>query len=241
MKIGLLGYGNMGKEIEAIAIDRGHEVIHRFNRNNLPSQDKISECDVIIEFTLPDYVIENLQLCLQSGTPVVSGTTGWYEHLDTLRKQFKDGNGTLFTASNFSLGVNIVFYINKVLAKIMSNFSDYRVDMLEVHHTRKLDAPSGTAITLANGIIENITGFNGWQLANEPLMEHYLPIAAIREGDVPGTHKVKYTSNIDTIELTHIAHNRKGFALGAVLAAEWCLDKKGAFGMEDMLNFEGLK
>lgn len=238
MKIALIGYGKMGLEIEHVLASRGHSVVHTFTSTNPPDLERLRDADVVIEFTRPEAVAANLRMCFAAGVPVVTGTTGWYSQFDAVANACRVANGALFTATNFSLGVNITFYINKVLARIMASQKAYKAGMTEIHHTRKLDAPSGTAITLAEGIIENNPSLNGWCLAGAEDEAGKLPIEAIREGDVPGTHVVRYDSEIDRIELTHIAHNRKGFALGAVLAAEWLHGKKGVFGMSDMLNFE---
>lgn len=240
VKIALLGYGKMGLEIEKICDQRNHTVVHRFNRQHLPTPESLQEADVVIEFTNPESARENILSCFDAGVPVVTGTTGWYQHFDEIKRICAEKNAALFTATNFSLGVNITFFINKILAKIMAGQNGYKANITEIHHTRKLDAPSGTAITLAEGIIENNQAFSGWKLDSTMAAEGLLPIHAIREGDVPGTHIVRYQSDIDSLSLTHEAHNRQGFALGAVLAAEFVAEKKGVFGMHDMLNFETL-
>ncbi|MBL7811267.1 MAG: 4-hydroxy-tetrahydrodipicolinate reductase [Bacteroidetes bacterium] len=242
MKIAIIGYGKMGKEIESIAIARGHEIVARFSTQHALNADELKKADVAIEFTKPDTAPENLTHCLQNGVPVVCGTTGWYDHFETIATLCKTNNGSLFTATNFSLGVNITFALNEWLAKIMAGQSGYRAGITEIHHTRKLDAPSGTGLTLAQGIIRNNPHFEGWKLesACATADSGQVPIHAIREGEVPGTHVVTWESEIDTLKLEHIAHSRKGFALGAVLASEWLIEHKGVFGMQDMLNFDAV-
>lgn len=240
VNIALLGYGKMGVEIEHVLAKRGHAVVHTFTSSNPADLERLKDADVVIEFTRPEVCVQNLKMCFAAGVPVVTGTTGWYKEWDHVKKACDQTQGTLFTATNFSLGVNIAFFMNRILAKIMAKQEGYTAALTEIHHTRKLDAPSGTAITLAEGIIENNPHFNGWILEEKPAQSGALPIHAIREGDVPGTHVVQYNSDIDRIELKHEAHNRKGFALGAVLAAEWVANKKGIFGMADMLNFDAL-
>jgi 4-hydroxy-tetrahydrodipicolinate reductase len=231
MKIALLGYGRMGKEIEKIALQRGHEIVIKTNSDD--SFD-INLADVAIDFSIPTSAFSNISNCFSNNVPVISGTTGWLEKYDDAVNLCKDKNGAFIYASNFSLGVNIFFELNNLLAKMMDNLSDYNITMEEIHHTKKLDAPSGTAITLADGIIENSSKSN-WELDGE-VSEVSIPIIAKRIPDVPGTHTVDYSSEVDSIEITHTAHNRKGFALGAVVAAEWILNKKGVFTMKDVLN-----
>jgi 4-hydroxy-tetrahydrodipicolinate reductase len=240
VKIALLGYGKMGLEIEKIAAQRQHQIVHTFTSNNPPDIERLKDADVVIEFTRPGVCVPNLKLCFAAGVPAVCGTTGWYSEFEHVKIACAQKNGALFTATNFSLGVNITFFINRMLAKMMAKQNGYAAGITEIHHTRKLDAPSGTAITLAEGIIENNDRFNGWVLAENLAETGSLPINALREGDVPGTHVVQYNSSIDRIELKHEAQNRSGFALGAVLAAEWIFGKKGIFGMQDMLNFDAL-
>ena len=231
MKIALLGYGRMGKEIEKIALQRGHEIVIKTNSDD--SFD-INLADVAIDFSIPDSAFSNISNCINNNVPVISGTTGWLEKYEDAVNLCKDKNGAFIYASNFSLGVNIFFELNNQLAKMMNNLSDYNITMEEIHHTKKLDAPSGTAITLADGIIENSSKSN-WELDGD-ISEKSIPIIAKRIPDVPGTHTVDYSSEVDSIEITHTAHNRKGFALGAVVAAEWILNKKGVFTMKDVLN-----
>jgi len=240
VKIALLGYGKMGLEIEKIAAQRHHQIVHTFTTKNPADLDRLKDADVVIEFTRPEACVQNLKLCFAAGVPVVTGTTGWYAELAHVKAACNQTHGALFTATNFSLGVNIAYFINRILAKIMAKQDGYSAGITEIHHTRKLDAPSGTAISLAEGIIDNNPRFNGWELGENTAKSGALPIHALREGDVPGTHVVQYNSDIDRIEIKHEAHNRKGFALGAVLAAEWLADKKGIFGMQDMLKFDAL-
>lgn len=229
----------MGHEIESVARERGHQTGHVFNSANPVSADLLSEADVAIEFSRPELAVSNILICAEAGCPVVVGTTGWYHDFEKVSKQVEHLNGSLLYGTNFSVGVNIVFFINQMLARLMNAYPEYQAEIEEIHHTRKLDAPSGTAITLAEGLIQNHSSYIEWQLAN-PGSSGVLNIEAIREDDVPGTHTVTYRSEIDTIELKHTAHNRKGFALGAVKAAEWLKDKKGIYSMRDMLNFDAL-
>jgi len=238
MNIALIGYGKMGHEIEQAALSRGHRIVAAIDVNNLDDFDSEEFCsaDVAIEFTRPDVAVGNLYRCFAAGVPVVCGTTGWSAKLDEVRRQMEKADGTLFWASNFSLGVNLFFALNKKLAQMMNTFPDYNVRMVEVHHIQKLDAPSGTAITLAEGIIENLDRKTAWEKEVETAVDH-LAIASIREGTVPGTHEVIYESDVDTISIKHEAKNRRGLALGAVIAAEFTAGKKGFWGMNDMLTF----
>jgi len=231
MKIALLGYGRMGQEIEKIATSRGHEIVIRKDAGD--SID-ITKADVAIDFSIPTSAFGNISNCLENNVPVISGTTGWLEKYTEAVNLCKEKKGAFIYASNFSVGVNIFFELNKQLAKMMSNLEDYNISMEEIHHTKKLDAPSGTAITLAEGIIEN-TSKENLKLGTE-ISEINIPIEAKRIPDVPGTHTVWYSSELDTIEIKHTAHNRKGFALGAVIAAEWIIGKIGVFTMKDVLN-----
>lgn len=237
MKIALIGYGKMGKEIEKIALERGHEIVSIIDINNASDFDSeaFKSADVAIEFTQPATAIGNYRKCFEKNVPVVAGTTGWLEHMDEIKKACADKNQTFFYASNYSLGVNIFFAVNKYLAKIMDNFPAYDVKMEEVHHIHKLDAPSGTAITLAEGILENIKRKLKW--VEDSGNQEELGIKSIREGEVPGIHEVIYESEADTISIKHDAKNRKGFALGAVIAAEFTKGKKGFLTMEDVFNF----
>ncbi len=238
MKLAIIGYGRMGHEIEAIALQRGHEVILTIDKNNLHELEgaKMKEVDVAIEFTFPESAVSNYMKCFNAGVPVVSGTTGWLEQLPKVIAACEKANTGFFYASNFSLGVNLFFELNKRLARMMQPFSDYQVRMNEIHHTKKLDAPSGTAITLAEGIIKEIPRYSKW--VNSPLAEkNELSLTSERIGDVPGTHEVFYRSEVDEITIRHEAFSRKGFALGAVVAAEFMQGKKGFFGMADLLKF----
>lgn len=237
MKIGLIGYGKMGKEIERIALDRGHEIVLIIDINNPEdlTTENLKKADVVIEFTVPASAIKNYMLCFEAGVPVVSGTTGWLEKRDEIHQACKTANGTFFHTTNFSLGVNIFFAVNKRLAQLMANRSEYKVEMKEIHHTQKLDAPSGTAITLAEGILENIPTKKSWVNQSTENSDE-LGIISEREGQVPGTHIVNYDSEVDYIEITHCAKSRKGFAFGAVLAAEYSVGKKGILSMNDLLN-----
>ncbi len=232
MNIALLGYGRMGKEIEKIALQRGHTIIHKIS-NDIASYD-FSTVDVAIDFSIPSAAFENISHCIKQQIPVISGTTGWLDRYDEIVSLCTSEKGAFIYASNFSLGVNIFFEMNAYLAKMMSQLEDYKVGIEEIHHTKKLDAPSGTAITLAEGIIEN-TNYSDWKL-EEASKETDIPIIAKRIPEVPGTHEITYTSSIDTISIQHEAHNRQGFALGAVVAAEWIQDKEGVYTMKDVLN-----
>jgi len=232
MKIALLGYGRMGQAIEKIAIDRGHEIVLKVEEN-IKKYD-LSVADVAIDFSIPTAAVGNISHCFESGVPVVSGTTGWLDQYDEMHNLCKQKNGSFIYASNFSLGVNLFFELNKKVAKLMNPMlKTYSVTTEEIHHTKKLDAPSGTAITLAEGIIEN-THFENWKLYEGDTKN--LTITAKRVGDVPGTHSITYHSEVDEIEIKHTAYNRQGFALGAVVAAEWLKDKKGIYGMKDVLG-----
>jgi 4-hydroxy-tetrahydrodipicolinate reductase len=238
MKIALIGYGKMGKTIERIACERGHEIVSVIDVDNLDDFDSeaFKSADVAIEFTVPQVALSNYRRAFASGVAVVSGTTGWTEELPQLKKEIEEGGKTLFWSSNFSIGVNIFMAVNKYLASIMNQFPNYNVEMTEVHHTQKLDAPSGTAITLAEGILENLDRKTGWVKETETKPAD-MAIKSIREGQVPGIHTIRYESEVDSIEITHDAKSREGFALGAVVAAEFTAGKKGFFGMEDMLKF----
>ena len=232
MKIALLGYGKMGKAIENIALERGHSIVLKIN-DDINNYD-IRTADVAIDFSIPEAAVKNISNCLKNGVPIISGTTGWLKNYNDMVALAKERDGAFIYASNFSLGVNIFFELNKQLAKMMSNLSQYNVDLEEIHHTQKLDAPSGTAITLAEGIIENTTN-KSWSLGKTD-EANTIPIESKRIEDVPGTHFVNYNSNVDTISISHTAHNRQGFALGAVIAAEWIIGKTGVFTMNDVLN-----
>ena len=237
MRIALLGYGKMGQTIEKIALERGHTISHAINIDN---QDELAlltsaSADVAIEFSEPGSAYKNITHCLQNGVPIVVGTTGWLDQLPQVEELCKKQNGTFFYASNFSIGVNIFFRLNELLAGIMNDFPEYGVEMEEIHHIHKKDAPSGTAITLAEGIISRLNNKNSWAL-DENSNKQSLPIYSKREGEVPGTHTVIYKSGIDEIEIKHTAHSRLGFALGAVKVAEWLPGRKGVLSMQDFLN-----
>ena len=232
MNIALLGYGKMGKTIEQIAIKRGHNIVLRIDKDD--KNYDITKADVAIDFSIPTVAFNNISNCINNNVPVISGTTGWLDKYDDAVALCKEKKGAFIYASNFSLGVNIFFELNKTLAKMMSALKQYSVSMEEIHHTQKLDAPSGTAITLADGVIEHHEEYSNWKL--EENGESTIPIVAKRIEDVPGTHTVTYESEVDTINIEHIAHTRQGFALGAVVAAEWIAGKTGVFTMNDVLN-----
>jgi 4-hydroxy-tetrahydrodipicolinate reductase len=231
MKIALLGYGKMGQVIERIALERGHEIV--LKKDEFNTYEGLESADVAIDFSVPSAAVNNISSCFNANVPVVSGTTGWLEHYDEMIALCKAKNGGFISSSNFSLGVNLFFEFNEYLAKIMSKFNHYKVNMEEIHHDQKLDAPSGTAISLAKGIIEN-SNYTNWTL--DTPKEDQIHIEAIRVGTVPGTHTVTYNSDVDSIEIKHTAHNREGFALGAVIAAEWLAGKHGIFTMKDVLD-----
>ena len=231
MKLALLGYGRMGKAIEHIALKRGHEIVCKVDKNL--GEGKLQEANVAINFSIPDAAVENISNALDQDVRVVCGTTGWLDAYQQVAQKAQENNTAFLYASNFSVGVNLFFKLNKVLAQMMQPHKEYKVSMEETHHIHKLDAPSGTAITLAEGIIEN-SDITQWKLDEEA--KDSLFIQSLREGEVPGTHSIKYGSPIDDITIEHKAHNRKGFALGAVIAAEWIVGKKGIFKMDDVLN-----
>lgn len=233
MKIALLGYGKMGQVIERIALERGHEIVLKKDEYN--TYEGLSNADVAIDFSVPMAAVENISSCFHANVPVVSGTTGWLDRYDEIIALCHEKKGGFISSSNFSLGVNLFFELNEYLAKIMAPYTSYAVDMEEIHHTQKLDAPSGTAISLAKGVIEN-SKYTNWTLHDATTNE--IHIEAKRIADVPGTHTVTYNSEIDSIEIKHTAHNREGFALGAVIAAEWLAGKQGVFSMKDVLNFK---
>ena len=248
MKLALLGYGKMGKIIEKIATDRKHTIVLKIDYNNQDelTAENLKKADVIIEFTTPGSVLSNIEHCFEANVPVVIGTTGWYEHLDEVKEKCLQSNSTLLYASNFSVGVNIFFHVNRLLAKLMSNYPYYDVQVEEIHHSQKLDSPSGTAITIAEGIIENLGTKKEWvniltadgkDADDDNVKNDQLLIESFRIDSVPGTHTVIYDSEVDSIEFKHTAHNRNGFALGAVLAAEWVHGKKGFFSVEEMFDF----
>ncbi|HUI32541.1 MAG: 4-hydroxy-tetrahydrodipicolinate reductase [Dysgonamonadaceae bacterium] len=238
MNIAIIGYGKMGREIEKICRERDHDIVciidvgdeDKFN------SDEFKSAQVAIEFSSPESALENYRRAFAADVPVVSGTTGWLDNIDEVKEACEEEGKTFFYASNFSLGVNILFAVNSYLAKIMNNFPEYNVHIDETHHIHKLDAPSGTAITLAEGIMDSIEQKKQWKL-NEETTDDDLRINSYREKEVPGIHTVKYESEVDEIEITHNAKSRKGFALGAVLAAEFTANKKGFLGMKDLLPF----
>jgi len=245
MKIALLGYGKMGRIIEKFAIDRGHEIVLKIEESNLAelTKENLQKADAAIDFSTPHSVIANIELCLEADTPVVVGTTGWYDQIDEIKNKVEAGNKSLLYGSNFSVGVNIFFFVNKMLAKIMNNYPQYDVQVEEIHHTQKLDSPSGTAITIAEGIIGGLDSKKGWvnelvggenQVVATPAQ---VLIESHRIEEVPGTHTVVYSSEVDDIEFKHTAHSRAGFALGAVLAAEWLKDRKGFYTVKEMFDF----
>lgn len=240
MKIALIGYGKMGKAIEEIALERGHTISAKVTTANPIEITDLSDSDCAIEFSNPDSVLNHIDVCLEKQLPVVVGTTAWNDSLPAVTEKVTRLNGALLHASNFSVGVNILFEINKQLARIMNHQPSYTVKIDEIHHLQKLDAPSGTAITIANGIFEEHQNYSKWILGEEKVPAtkyNELPIISFREPEVPGTHIITYQSDIDTIQLSHEAHSRKGFALGAVLAAEYLHDKKGVFTMSDVLKY----
>lgn len=238
MNIALIGYGKMGHEIEKIAKERGHNIVAIIDVSNTDEFDSpaFKSADVAIEFSIPASALDNYRRCFAANVPVVAGTTGWLEHMDEVKKACEENNQTFFYASNYSLGVNIFFVLNKYLARMMNDYPDYNVNIEEIHHIHKLDAPSGTAITLAEGIIENIDRKNHWNLEKEEKNTD-LVIHSVREGEVPGIHEIVYESEADIISIKHDSKNRKGLALGAVIAAEFTKGKKGFLGMNDLLKF----
>ena len=236
MKIAILGYGKMGKTIEKIALNRQHEIVLKIHRENQEqcNLQNLSQADVVIDFSIPNSAKENILLAIEANTPIISGTTGWLDDYEEVADHCREKKSAFLYASNFSLGVNLFFELNKNLAKLMNGHDQYQIDMTEIHHTQKLDAPSGTAISLAEQIMEENTQKNKWIL-DAVSTEKELNIEALREGNVPGTHIVNYQSEIDTITIKHEAHSREGFAFGAVIAAEWILNRKGVFTMHDVL------
>lgn len=245
MKLALIGYGKMGKMIESIALDRNHEIVLIIDQNNADElkPENLRKADVAIEFSTPDTVLNNINTCIAAGVPLVVGTTGWYGQLQKVKDDCIAAGSTVMYGSNFSVGVNIFFQLNQQLAKMMNNFSDqYDVALEEIHHIHKLDSPSGTAITIAEDILEEFDKKTEWVdvKADDEVTNHkpeHLIIASYREGEVPGTHSVIYDSEVDRIEFKHVAHGRQGFALGAVLAAEWLKGKTGFYSVKEMYNF----
>lgn len=236
MKIALLGYGKMGKAIEALAIQKGHTVIARIDTRDSPDRKHLSAADVAIEFSQPDAVVDNLKACFQEKVPVVCGTTGWLTKRTEIEESCTLHAGTFFYASNFSLGVNILFQVNEYLARIMNQYPAYQITLDEIHHTQKLDSPSGTAITLADAILAHVDRKKNWINNNDNVTPENLVINSLREDPTPGTHIVKYSSTTDSLEIKHTAHSRDGFVRGALLVAEWIRGKKGILGMTDFLK-----
>lgn len=237
MKIALIGYGKMGKIIERLAIARGHEIVSIYNSQKPYAGNELSTADVAIEFTRPDTVVEHIKTAIRQKLPIVVGTTAWSTSQEDIFELVSQAQGSLLYASNFSVGVNIFQQLTEKLARLIESQTQYTLRIEETHHLQKLDAPSGTAVTLAEGIIANNTNYSEWQLGNE-VSTNQISIIAHREPDVPGTHEVFATSTIDTITLSHEAHSREGFALGAILAAEFLLGKQGVFTMKDVLNLK---
>ena len=247
MKIALLGYGKMGRIIEQIALDRKHEIVLKISNSNLDelTTENLQKADVAIEFSTPGTVLGNIEKCFAAGTPIVVGTTGWHHEMPQIKEQCQYHNASLIYGTNFSVGINIFFHVNKMLAKLMNNYPYYDVQVEEIHHSQKLDSPSGTAITIAEGITANLDRKAGWiniVTTDDAADDNNVPadqllIESLRIESVPGTHTVIYDSEVDTIEFKHTAHNRNGFALGAVLAAEWIPGKKGFYPVEDMFDF----
>jgi len=238
MKLAIIGYGKMGKAIESLAMAAGHEIVLRIDEDNADTltEQNLKKADVSVEFTRPETAIEHLLLCFRCGVPVVSGTTGWLDDLPNVLKERQRQQGGFFYASNFSIGVNITFAVNRMLARLMQDQPNYDIAMEEIHHTQKLDAPSGTAITLAEDIVREIERKTTW--VNKSEHEPWeIPIVSQRIEGIPGTHEIRYSSEVDTITLRHEAHSRAGFARGALKAAEWMVGKRGYFGMSDLLGF----
>ncbi|PWG79626.1 4-hydroxy-tetrahydrodipicolinate reductase [Pararcticibacter amylolyticus] len=245
MKIALLGYGKMGRTIETFALGRGHEIVLTIDENNIDllTPENLGKADVAIDFSTPGSVLRNIDTCFAAGTPVVVGTTGWYGHLQEIKDRCLESNNSLLYGSNFSIGVNLFFFANRVFAKMMNAYPQYDVQVEEIHHTQKLDSPSGTAITIAEEILEGLERKKEWvnnlvgtgeEIVNKP---DQLLIESHRIEDVPGTHTVIYSSEVDEIELKHTAHSRAGFALGAVIAAEWLNGKRGFYSVQDIFDF----
>lgn len=243
MKIGLIGYGKMGKAIEVAAIERGHQIGFKSNSETPLTVEDLNSVDVAIEFSKPELAVKHIQLAMENNTRLIVGTTGWNNQLEQVQSLVSEKSGSLLYASNFSIGVNILFEINNRLAELMADYPEYQASIEEIHHVQKLDAPSGTAISLANGILENNESYLSW-VCGEGHSPHVnagqLGVIAHRIPDVPGTHTVSYSSEIDTIKISHEAHSRKGFAIGAVIAAEWIFNKQGIFTMKDVLNSKTL-
>ncbi len=239
MKIALFGYGKMGKVIEKIALQRGHEITAKVSSQSPIESFDLSDTDVVIEFSRPESAMNNIEYCLNNNLPIVIGTTGWYEHFESVETLTNSQNGALLHATNFSLGVNIYFEMNRKLAEVMNAYPSYEAEVVEIHHTEKLDAPSGTGITICEDIIQESNQYQKWENVKKSQINESgtLSIASERLPNVPGTHEVKWVSEIDTIELNHTAHSREGFGLGAVIGAEFLKDNKGVFTMRDVLKF----
>lgn len=236
MKVAIIGAGKMGKTIESLSTEMGFEVIERYNSLNPFKECLSSNADIAIEFSIPELAVQHILHAHQIGIPIVVGTTGWYENFEEVKDETINQNGSLFYASNFSVGVNIFFQVNTMLAKLMNQQPQYSASMVEIHHTEKKDSPSGTAISLANQICTQNHLYNNWSLDNDSKSEGEISILALREPHVPGTHMVKWDSNIDFIEIKHEAKSRLGFAQGAVYAAKFLMGKKGVFSMNDLLK-----
>jgi len=236
MKVALSGYGKMGREIEKTALESGHSISLVLDNEHdwIEKASQLTDCDVAIEFSTPAFAVKNIKRCLESGVPLIIGTTGWYDQLAEIVATCESKNGTLFYASNFSIGVNIFFEISRRLAALLKNYPAYRPSINEIHHSQKLDAPSGTAISMANDVIAANNRFCAWTKGKAS--ESEIPLQSIREGTVPGTHTITWDSEIDKITLTHEAKSRHGFAIGAVMAAEWIQGRKGIYTMKDLLN-----
>jgi 4-hydroxy-tetrahydrodipicolinate reductase len=239
MKIALIGYGKMGKEIEKIAVQRGHRIVLKVDEVNASAYTdaELQAADAAIEFSTPDTALNNILRCFRCHIPVVVGTTGWLDHLEDVKSRCLQTGNTFFYASNYSIGVNLFFQLNKYLAGLMNNYPDYNPSMEEIHHIHKKDSPSGTGLTLARDLMSFVSRKASW-MEGESKDPAVLSIHSRREGEVPGTHSIHYSSPIDEITITHTAHNRQGFALGAVMASEWIQGKKGVWGMDDMMGFK---
>lgn len=235
MKIALIGYGKMGKAIEQVALARGHDICAKFASGGI-DELQLQQADIAIEFSRPEAAFGNLQICIKLGVPVVCGTTGWLEQYEDILKFCESSDGSFIYASNYSIGVNVFFAVNRYLAALMNTQTQYEVEVEEIHHTQKIDAPSGTAISIANDIISALSRKSSW-VPGEATLDTEIPIFSIRKDPAPGTHLVSYKSEIDTIDIVHTAHSRTGFATGAVIAAEWLKGKRGVFSMKDLLGF----
>ena len=238
LKVGLLGYGKMGQAIESIALEKGMDIVWRItkaNRHELTNA-RIQEVDVVIEFSRPESAFDNVMQCLESGIPVVCGSTGWQDRLGQAQSFCQQQQGAMIWASNFSIGVNLFFAINQYVAKMMAARAEYSPHVTEIHHIHKLDAPSGTAVTILDQLLASMNQYDGWQLEPAASDAGKISVTAIREGEVPGTHQVRWSSSTDEIIITHKAQSRQGFAMGAVLAAQWIVGKQGVFGMEDVIR-----